>query len=183
MRISGGDKKGHKLLWDASGTRPMREFVRTALFNILQEVVVGARFLDLFAGTGSVGIEALSRRAAKVLFVDHSPAACAIIRKNLTALQLIPYGRVYQEDFLSSLERFYRRGHAFEIIFAGPPYTAGLADQAIQRLGELPLVAEDGIVVTEVYKREAMKNSYGDLILFDRREYNDNLLLFYRLKS
>lgn len=180
MRISGGDKKGHKLLWDVSGTRPMREFVRIALFNILQKVVVGARFLDLFAGTGSVGLEALSRRAAEVLFVDHSAAACAIIRKNLKALQLVSYGRVYQEDFLDALDRFYRRGRSFEIIFVGPPYNAGLADQAIQKLGELPLVAEDGIVVTEVYKREAMKEIYNDLILFDRREYNDNLLLFYR---
>ncbi|MCI2426704.1 16S rRNA (guanine(966)-N(2))-methyltransferase RsmD [Candidatus Acetothermia bacterium] len=183
MRIAGGDKKGQKLLWDAAGTRPMREFVRAALFNILQEVIVDARFLDLFAGTGSVGIEALSRRAAEVIFVDHSATACAIIRKNLAALQLTPYGHVYQEDFLSALDRFYRRGRVFEIIFAGPPYNTGLADQTLQRLGELPLVAADGIVVTEVYKREVMKDSYNDLILFDKREYNDNLLLFYRLTN
>ncbi len=183
MRVSGGEKKGHKLLWDLSGTRPMREFVRTALFNILQEVVVGARFLDLFAGTGSVGIEALSRRAATALFVDHSPEACAIIRKNLQALQLLPYGHVYQEDFLSALDRFYRRGYTFEIIFVGPPYNTGLADQAIQKIGELPLVAADGIVVTEVDKREVMKDSYSNLTLFDKRKYNDNLLLFYSLTN
>src|SRR5512136_1739462 len=99
MRIIAGERRGRKLVeWEDSGIRPMRDFVRSALFNILSDFVTDAAFLDLFSGTGSVGLEALSRGACACTFVDQSADACGIVRRNLDALDFLARGDVVQSD-------------------------------------------------------------------------------------
>lgn len=185
MRVIGGEQKGRRLLEPKDKQiRPIRDQVRGAIFEIVRELVPGSRFLDLFAGTGSVGIEALSRGARECTFVDHLPEAVRLIKMNLAKLGLLSRARVYQLDVFEALERFERRGRRFELIFIGPPYGEGLAARTLERLGlgSPPLVEEDGLVITEVFKkeREELKERYGRLVLYQERRYGDNLVLFYR---
>ena len=181
MRITGGNRRGWKLVsWEETGIRPMRDFVRTALFNILADLVFGARFLDLFCGTGSVGLEALSRGATECVFIDSTAEACAVTRRNLDALGFLDRGKVIHADFEEGIDRLQRRGRTFDLIFVGPPYGKGLAEAALRLLGEGRLLAEDAITVTEVYKKEEMAPVYGRLARIEERVYGDNRLVFYR---
>jgi len=181
MRVTGGVKRGERLLdLEDRRIRPMRAAVRSALFNILRELVAGSRFLDLFAGTGSVGIEALSRGAEECTFVDHLPEAARLIKMNLAKLGLTSRAKVYQLDALEAIARFERRGKGFDLIFIGPPYGQGLAAEALERLDGSSIVALDGLVITEVFKKEEFRERYGELLLVDKRRYGDNLLLFFK---
>lgn len=184
MRIIGGSKRGRKLVeWEEAGIRPMRDFVRTALFNILADLVPEARFLDLFCGTGSVGLEALSRGASETVFVDRSRGACGIVRRNLDMLGFLDRGQVVQADFAEGIDHLRRRGRAFDLIFVGPPYGKGLADSALHLLGDGRLLAPEAIVTSEVRKGTEIALSYGKLQCVDRRTYGDNTLFFHRLEE
>jgi len=180
MRITGGAKRGRKLVsWEEEGIRPMRDFVRTALFNILADLVPGSRFLDLFCGTGSVGLEALSRGAAECVFVDSSTGACGIVRRNLDALDLLKQGKVIQADFSEGIAHLAKRGRQFDLVFVGPPYEKGLAAMTLDSLGEGLLLADGALIVTEVHKNEELSSIHGKLQLTDKRTYGDNVLWFY----
>ena len=184
MRIIGGSRRSRRLVpWEETGIRPMRDFVRTALFNILAELVPEARFLDLFCGTGSVGLEALSRGAREVVFVDRSPGACGIVRRNLDLLEFLDVGQVVQADFAEGIDRLQRRGRKFDLAFVGPPYGKGLADLALHLLGAGRLLAEEAVVVSEVRTGMELDSSYSALQEIDRRTYGDNTLFFYRLSG
>lgn len=186
MRVIGGVKKGQRLLTfeiQPTKIRPMRDIVRGALFNILRDLVEGSRFLDLFAGTGSVGIEALSRGAKSCTFVDNLTEAVRVIRLNLSKLGFTDKARVYELDALSAIELLHRRGHRFDLIFIGPPYGEGLADQALARLASHNILVKEGIAVTEIFKKEELHEEYKDLKLFNERAYGDNLLKFYKNRA
>ncbi len=181
MRIISGTRKGRKLVdWEEKGIRPMRDFVRSALFNIIADLVPDARFLDLFCGTGSVGLEALSRGARECVFIDRSAVACGITRRNLEKLGLLAQAQVLQADFLAGIDHFARRGRRFELAFIGPPYGKGLAVAALARLGSGDVLAPDAVVVTEVSRQDEVAADYGVLTRIDRRVYGDNVLVFYR---
>jgi len=180
MRITGGSHRGRPLVpWDASGIRPMRDFVRSALYNILGDLVRDARFLDLFCGTGSVGLDALSRGAAGCVFVDLSEDACGIVRRNLDQFDFLDRAEVVSRDFTEAIDHLERRGHVFDLVFAGPPYGRGLAPAALRRLGDSRLIAADGMVITEVFRKEQLDSSYGRLSRIRERAYGDNALWFY----
>lgn len=161
----------------------MRDFVRTALFNILADLVPGSRFLDLFCGTGSVGLEALSRGAADCVFVDKSAEACAITRRNLDVLGFLKAGKVIQADYAEGIEYLQRRGRRFDLIFVGPPYGKGLAAAALNLIAESRLFHGETVIISEVYKKETLCPTYGELYSIDRRLYGDNGLHFYRLSE
>ncbi|HIC96351.1 TPA: 16S rRNA (guanine(966)-N(2))-methyltransferase RsmD [Candidatus Bipolaricaulota bacterium] len=183
MRVTGGVKGGERLLeLQDERIRPMRDQVRAALFNIIREFVPESRFLDLFAGTGAVGIEALSRGAKEATFVDHLPEAVRLIKMNLAKLGLTGRARVYRLDVFEAVARFERRGREYDLIFLGPPYGLGLGHKTLERLGDSGIVAEDGLVIAEVFKKEQaeMEERYGRLALSLERRYGDNLILFYR---
>ncbi|MCK4600773.1 16S rRNA (guanine(966)-N(2))-methyltransferase RsmD [Candidatus Bipolaricaulota bacterium] len=184
MRITGGAKRGRKLVsWEEAGIRPMRDFVRTALFNILADLVPGSRFLDLFCGTGSVGLEALSRGAVECVFLDSSAGACGIVRRNLDALDLLKQGKVIKADFREGIDRLVKRGRQFDLVFVGPPYEKGLAAAALDSLGEGLLLANEALIVTETHKKEELSSIHGKLQLTNKRTYGDNVLWFYHFSS
>lgn len=166
--------------WDQPGIRPMRDFVRTAMFNIIQDFVAGARFLDLFCGTGSVGLEALSRGASSCVFVDRSPGACGIVRRNLNALDFLDQGRVMEGDAVEMLVEMRRLGRRFDVVFIGPPYGQGLVPRTLEELGAGTMLGEDSVVIAEIHHRETLDDSYGVLDRVDLRRYGDNALHFYR---
>ena len=158
----------------------MRDFVRSALFSILSDFVTECRFLDLFCGTGSVGLEALSRGASSCLFVDRSPGSCGIARRNLEALDFLTQGRVLEGDAIIMIGELARRGRRFDIVFVGPPYYHELVPATLEALADGRILSEDFVVVAEIHQTEEAQERIGVLQQVDRRRYGDNQLLFYR---
>lgn len=180
MRITGGTLSGRKLHPPTGNqTRPMRDAVRMAMFNILGRRVENCRFLDLFAGTGSVGIEALSRQAANATFVEQLPAALRTLEKNLQTLGLLENSRVLAGDVFRVLNSL-KLGDPFDLIFVGPPYGKKLADQTLQALAETAILSPDGLIIAEVFRKEVLAPRYETLIQIDERRYGDNLIVIYR---
>lgn len=147
MRVITGSAKGVQLKTPAGlSTRPTAERVKEALFSAIQFDIPGARVLDLFAGTGQLGIEALSRGAREAVFVDAQSAACKLVQENLRRTRLTGQGKVVQSDYLSFLER---QWNAFDIIFLDPPYAEVFLENALKRAAEIDILADSGIIVTE----------------------------------
>jgi 16S rRNA (guanine966-N2)-methyltransferase len=181
MRIIGGSKRGRRLVdWEESGIRPVRDFVRTALFSIVSGFVPDAVCLDVFAGTGSLGLEALSRGAKSCLFVDHSREACGIIRRNAEALDLLNASEVFEGDAVATIERFARRGRRFDLVFIDPPYGLGLVPPTLKALGDGRGLTDDPVVVVATRWDEGASGAFGGLVRVDERRYGDNRLDLYR---
>lgn len=180
VRVIGGSARGRRLrLVPGAGTRPIGDRVKESLFNILGADVVGARFLDLFAGTGSVGIEALSRGASAAVFVDTSLAAIRTIRSNLEATGLADRAMVLARDALALLE--HDAASAFDYIYVAPPQYHRLWIEALGRIDARPeWLSGDGWVVVQIDPREQEDVSLGRLSLFDERTHGQTRLLFYR---
>jgi 16S rRNA (guanine966-N2)-methyltransferase len=168
--------------------RPTSDRLRETLFNVLGPGVGGARFLDLFAGTGAIGIEALSRGAAKVVFVEnHSPAA-ALIRRNLDSLGVRSGVTVLAVDALRGLEMLAKKIDAaaagFDYVFLDPPYAAAEDyPRVLKSLGSSDLVAMGGIVVAEHRRKFDLPENFGSLRRFRVLKQGDAALSFYRRHS
>ena len=181
MRIIGGALRGRRLVdWEESGIRPVRDFVRSALFNIVPDFVPDAVCLDLYAGTGSLGLEALSRGAKKCLFVDHACKACAIVRQNAEAFDLLDECEVFEGDVVAAIDRFGRRGRRFDLVFIDPPYGLGLVAPTLEALGDGRAFTDDPVVVVATRWEEGAGESFGGLVRVEERRYGDNRLDFYR---
>jgi len=159
MRVVAGELRGRHLRGSVDrGTRPTADKVREALFSILADVS-GLRVLDLFAGSGALGIEALSRGAASAEFVERAPRAVAALRRNLADLRL--EARVHRADALDFLRRAQARGATYDLVFCDPPYDCApaLAAPLSERLA--PVLAEDARIVTESDKRAPLELSFS----------------------
>lgn len=187
MRIIAGAAKGMPLRVPDSGVRPTQDRIREALFSILGELIQGARVLDLFCGSGSVGIEALSRGAATARMVDESRASCATARHNLERSRLRG-GSITQSDCLAFVRR--DRG-CYDLIFADPPYCKALGDRDL--IAELlndrtaELLAPGGYFIAEAQLGYGIGTAAGCNFagweLVEQRSYGKNTILFYRVAS
>jgi 16S rRNA (guanine(966)-N(2))-methyltransferase RsmD len=166
-------------------TRPITDRVKEALFNILGHFVVEARVLDLFAGTGAVGIEALSRGAAEVVFVDRSPAALRTVRLNLEHTGLSDRAVVLRADAFKYLAG--QPESAFDLIYVAPPQYKGLWADALRSLDvrtdwfSTSPEGDGSIVVAQIHPREYQDLPLENLIEYDQRKYGSTLLCFYEL--
>ncbi len=148
MRIITGTARGARLKAPHGlNTRPTADRVRESLFSILGARVAGRRVLDLFAGTGSLGLEALSRGAIQAVFVDRVTAA--ILRDNAVHTHLEEKARILGSDAFTALERLAASGERFSLVFCDPPYRRGLWERALKMLDDLPLLTEDALLVVE----------------------------------
>ena len=180
MRVVGGIAKGRKLGSPAvPGARPTSELVRGAIFNILgTRLVEGARIADLFAGTGSLGIEGLSRGAVWADFVEHNPLQCAVLRSNLKSTGLSDGGRVYcmrAERALQALTGPYR------VVLMDPPYRLETLDPILETLARMSLIEGEGVVVVGHSKRLGLNDRYGTLSKVLSRRYGDSTVDFFSL--
>jgi 16S rRNA (guanine966-N2)-methyltransferase len=186
MRIVGGALKGRSLAPPrGAATRPTSDRVREAIFNILAHGIPGfaiesARVLDLFAGTGALGFEALSRGARFCLFIDDSAEARGLIRGNADALGLIGRCKIWRRD-VARLGRNQPQP-PYDLVFADPPYGRGLGEQALADLADGGWIGSNSIVVLEESERSAVPCPPG-LVEFDRRGYGDTVVRFYRPNS
>ena len=180
MRIVAGTAKGVRLAPVPSGTRPMLDRAREGLFSSLGASVEGARVLDLFSGTGAIGIEALSRGAASVLFVDSAPQAVKAITENLRRTKLAGLGRIRRMDALRAVRE---RPGPFELVILDPPYR--LEQPYLEALlGELAgqsVVAPDGRVVLSRSTRTYMPVIPVDWLLERRLSYGDTVVFIFRI--
>lgn len=184
LRIIGGIARGRRIRSvPGDTTRPITDRVREALFNILGVDIQGAIFLDLFAGTGSVGIEALSRGAAKVTFIDLNRLPIRTIRSNLQATDLETGAEVLQMDAFLFLERL--SGEKFDYIYIAPPQYKGLWLRAIYMIDEKShILSDDAWVIVQIHPVELAdiigEADLKNLVEFDRRQYGSTVLLFYQ---
>lgn len=147
MRVITGKARGVQLKTpDGMLTRPTADRVKEALFSIINFDIPGAAVLDLFGGTGQLGIEALSRGAQSAVFVDAREDACSLIRENLKRSKLEQQGRVVRSDYLDYLNRSKEK---FDIIFLDPPYAEVFLENALNRITEIDILQSGGIIVTE----------------------------------
>jgi len=184
MKVIGGAARGRKLrVPKGLAVRPTAARVKESLFNILPHDFSGIRLLDLFAGSGNVSIEALSRGAVEAVLVDESARSAAAIRANLTRLELNRRAQVWIAPVARSLRKLDKAGEKFDLIFLDPPYDKGWVTTTLEVIGRSSLLNPAGIVVVEHSGREAIKPSYGDLMLNDRRRYGDTFLSFFQRKE
>jgi 16S rRNA (guanine966-N2)-methyltransferase len=180
-RIIAGKARGMRLQ-DVPGdiTRPITDRVKEALFNILSKDIPGSTFLDLFGGTGSVGIEALSRGAAFVRFIDLNRSAVNVIRANLTHTRLEENAQVIQNDALQYLKQ--KPDRQFDYIYIAPPQYKGMWMKALQILDDhMEWLAPFGWVIVQIDPVEFQEDSLTHLVAFDQRRYGSTLLLFYEI--
>ena len=180
MRVTGGLAGGRNLQSPRSpGVRPTTDRVRSALFNILAGYgLEETRVVDLYAGTGSVGIEALSRGAAHAEFVEVDRRQVEVIRDNLTGTKMADRATVLRDDVLKAIERL--RG-PYDFMLMDPPYTEPFPVNVVVRIGELKLLGEDGIAVVGHASRVKAPVRLGSLERWQDRRYGDCSLAFYRV--
>ena len=174
MRVTGGRLGGRRLVAPPSGVRPTADRVREALFARLHDLD-GARVLDLYAGTGALGIEALSRGAAHVVFVERSNASLAALRRNLLALELDDCTRVVRGDVRSALRRIADEQMRFDLVLADPPYADAALAEPLALLVTGGLLAPDATVVVERSRRHPLPSVAG-LVSQGSRRYGDTEL-------
>lgn len=177
LRVTGGTARGTPLNSPkAPGVRPTTDLARSALFNILaRDGIEGARAADLFAGTGSLGIEALSRGAASVAFVEADRRQIAVIRANLQATGFADKAEVVAGRAERSLHRLGRR----DLILMDPPYAQPFPADLIARIGEAEILGEGGVLVCGHASRVQADDRCGGLVKRDDRRYGDSSLAFY----
>jgi 16S rRNA (guanine966-N2)-methyltransferase len=179
MRLTGGLDRGKRLIAPRGGqTRPTAAKVREAIFNILGPAPEGS-VLDLYAGTGALGLEALSRGATHAVFVEREPAPLSALRRNIRELGFEDRATVVAADVCTGLRRLASKGHRFSWIFLDPPYVKEMAG-VLSELSGSALLTSCAVVVLEHDKRNRPAESVGCLFLTDRRQYGDTELSFFR---
>lgn len=182
MRIISGKYRGHHLVsFQAEHIRPTTDRVKETQFNMLIGQIDGVRVLDLFAGTGNLGLEAISRGAAEVVFVEKSRKSLQILEKNITKLKITEGYKIIQKDVLSFLKSY--EGQPFDVIFADPPFTEQMAHDVMVAAAESKVFAPHTILTIESGGKEKILENYTSLERYDVREFGDKVLGFYRKKS
>ena len=165
-------------------TRPTSNRIKETLFNILQPYLQGSRFLDLFAGCGAIGIEALSRGAREAVFVDKSRKAVHCIEENLEHTRLKDQATVWETDALAAIRRLERSGKTFDIIFLDPPYDAGAEKDVLSLLAASPLVGEDTMIIAEARKENDLSLVLPEnLEIYREKLYKNNKHVFMKKKG
>jgi len=183
MRVIAGAYKGRRLVTPKGvTTRPTADQVRTALLDTLGPWLPGARLLDLFAGAGGVGLEALSRGAAHVTFVERDRRALDALAENIRTLDLGSRTHVARGDVVRQLARLAAEGRRFELVFLDPPYATDDGARTLAALGGGALVAPQGLVIAQhLTKRELPE--YGVLRAFRDRRFGETTLTFFRAEG
>ncbi|KAB2954455.1 16S rRNA (guanine(966)-N(2))-methyltransferase RsmD [Heliorestis acidaminivorans] len=182
MRVIAGQAGGRRLFAvKGLNTRPTADRVKEAMFNVLAHRVQSAQCLDLFAGTGSLGLEALSRGAQSVLWVEKDRRAYQVIQKNIENLGMHNKGKILQQDVFQVCKRLLQEGEKFDLIFADPPYHREILPLLLQSLNEKPgLLTEKGTIILESHRDEKVPNKVGRLEKRREDAYGDTVLHYYQ---
>lgn len=178
MRVITGKARGVQLKTpDGLTTRPTADRVKEALFSIIHFDIPGARVLDLFGGTGQLGIEAISRGAKSAVFVDAGEAACHLIKENLKRAKMEGEGKVVRSDYLDYLNRTKEQ---FDIIFLDPPYAEVFLENSLKRITEIDILQSGGIIVAERPLGKELPWEFEGFTRSKDYKYGKTLLTLYR---
>lgn len=181
MRVISGDVKGFKLKTRGHDVRPTLARVKKSLFSILGERVVDAQFLDLFSGTGNIGIEALSRGARSAVFVERGSAQVKNIAHNVTRAHLNDRAVVLRMSAAAALKKFFKEGRRFDIIFFAPPFKKFLGKSTLQLLDMFTIFNDDTIIVAEHHLTEHIPDNFLHFSLWRHERYGDHGLSFFKI--
>ena len=186
MRVIAGSARGMRLAAPpGTGTRPTADRVREALFNILQAKfdIKGALVLDICAGTGGLGLEALSRGAASCCFLENDGKALVALKKNIATVGCKESAKVMEMDAVRALKSLSNQGKLFNIIFFDPPYESGLYNLVPVAISEFKLLAKDGVLIAESSIRHPLPAKIENFVKSDRRIYGDTAIEFYNWEN
>lgn len=162
MRVISGSARGHKLRApEGLTTRPTTDRIKESLFNIIAADLYECRFLDLFSGSGGIGIEALSRGAEKAVFVDRDKKSVSVIRDNLRATRLEERAQVMNCDIASAISKLGSLGEKFDIIFMDPPYNKGFVENTLTYIVRENILSETGYIIAEQSREDEVPNVPG----------------------
>lgn len=179
MRIITGSAKGTQLKAPRGlATRPTADRVKESVFNILGDIVIDAHVLDIFAGTGNLGLEALSRGATAAVFIDNSTESIDIIKANAERTKLTARTEIYKNDVTRALDKFVQNDRSFDLIFCDPPYNQGLIQIVLDRIENHSLLKPKGILVIEHSKHEKITDDWNNLQLRRVERYGETLVSF-----
>ncbi len=182
MRISSGEKKGRalKCAEHSASLRPITDKIKNAVFSILFDKVIGAQVLDMFAGTGILGFESLSRGAESVTFVDKSYKNIKLIRENAQNLQLAQKVAVLSRDFEEAIGFMEKMGKTFSVVFIDPPYNTDFAFRTLNHPSFLSLIKPGGLVIVRVHHKTKLPDSINNMAVVDERKYGEAKVYFYK---
>jgi 16S rRNA (guanine966-N2)-methyltransferase len=179
VRVTGGILGGKKLgPLRGLAIRPTTDYLRESIFNILAGGLEGAVVLDLFAGTGSLGIEALSRGAATAVFVDKAPQAIKALTRNICSCSLEAQSTILKRDVLRGLG--FLKSIGLALVFIDPPYDKGFVERTMQRLDRAQTTSDEASIIIEHSERETLPEQVASFILSDQRHHGKTLVSFYR---
>jgi 16S rRNA (guanine(966)-N(2))-methyltransferase RsmD len=184
MRIVAGSARGRALAGPKAASkhiRPTADRVRETIFNVLGQWLEGQKVLDLYAGTGALGLESVSRGATRAVLVDSDREALSLCRANTDALDFSARVEILAQPVERALETLGRRGDRFELIFADPPYAARVVETVLEGVAKHGVLAPGGTVVIEHDKREAAPESHEGFERVDQRRFGDTLVSLFRI--
>ena len=183
MRIISGSKKGYKLKSPKGlDTRPTQDRIKESLFSILGDIRIEAKVLDLFAGSGGIGIEFLSRGAGECYFIDNSLSSIKTINENLYETNLNSKSYVYKNDVFKAIKILGKKNIRFDYIFMDPPYEKGLVLETLKIVCENNILEDRGIIIAEHESKLMIDKSVFCLNEVDKRFYGDKAITFYMTK-
>ncbi len=181
MRVISGTARGRKLKANEGlDTRPTSDRVKESVFNIILRYVFDAEVLDLFGGTGNLGIEALSRGAKHCVFVEQNKKSCDILRENVVGLGFKDSSDIYQTDAFSALTKLNSNKAKFDLIFLDPPYGMGYVEKAIKEIDKLDLLSEDGLIVSEFDNVDVVPEEIGEFKIDRVQKYGRVRIAFWK---
>lgn len=184
MRVISGKARGLKLNTPKNeDVRPTTDRVKESLFNIINGYIIDGEVLDLFAGTGSLGIECLSRGANKCVFVDVSKTSIDIVKSNIKKARVEDNAEILNIDYKSAIDKVKNKTYKFDIIFMDPPYYENMFMDALKKIDESDILKDDGIIVVEHDTKQKFPESIGKLIKDRSKKYGNTTLTFYCMED
>ncbi len=182
MRVISGKARGLKLnTIEGDSTRPTKDMVKEALFSMLNDYIMDSIVLDLFSGSGAIGIEALSRGAKKAYLVDYNKECIKVINENISKAKFVDDTVIINKDYLDALDDL--ENVLFDIIYIDPPYNKGLGIKAINKISSCGLLNKNGILIFETDENENAPDFIDKLEKYKIKKYGRNILNFYKERS
>lgn len=184
MRIIAGSARGRKILPpEGMNTRPTLDRVKENIFNIIQVHVYGAKTLDLFAGTGSLGLESVSRGASECYLIDKFPKTYSLLEANVKDLGFQDKCKCLNMDSYEALTLFKEKKQEFDLIFIDPPYLKNMVPSAIEKIDEYNLLKKDGIISIKIDSKEEIFEGSNHIKLVRSKKYGHTIVCFYKYRE
>ena len=182
MKIISGTLKGRKINgYNIEGTRPTMDRVKESLFGMIQDNIKDSIVLDLFAGSGNLGIEAISNGAKLAYFIDNNPEVIKVLNQNISSLDIKSKSRVVLSDWKKALNNFSKENKKFDLIFIDPPYAYDVYEKILDKVNTLNLLTEEGLLIMEHHNLK-LPQEYDKLALYKERNYGNKQINVYKYK-